>query len=123
MITVSLIRWVVRRSVIGDSISRRQDDDTRNEHQDDDVTHTGHVRMARQEGFRIEAKGSRRMRKGHLQEGEREPVRMVGGSGRPGRFGMKQTRQEDVCRMHWLTDDQAFGLQEKLSRMSREHEL
>ena len=36
---------------------------------------------------------------------------------------MKQTRQEDVCRMRRLTDDQAFGLQEKLSRMSREHEL
>lgn len=36
---------------------------------------------------------------------------------------MKQTRQEDVCRMHGFTDDQAFGLQEKLSRMSREHEL
>lgn len=79
--------------------------------------------MALQEGFRMKQSGYRRMRNGHLQEGEREPVRMVGGSGRPGRFRMRQTRQEDVCKMHWLTDDQAFGLQEKLSRMSREHEL
>ncbi len=79
--------------------------------------------MALQEGFRMKRSGLRRMRKGHLQEGEREPVRMVGGSGKPGRFRMKQTRQEDVCRMHRFTDDQAFGLQEKLSRMSREHEL
>ena len=79
--------------------------------------------MALQEGFWMKRSGSRRMRKGHLQEGECEPVRMVGGSGRPGRFRMKQTRQEDVCRMQRFTDDQAFGLQEKLSRMSREHEL
>ena len=27
--------------------------------------------------------------KGHLQEGEREPVRIVGGSGWPGHFRMK----------------------------------
>ncbi|OXL32990.1 hypothetical protein CA284_22655 [Enterobacter mori] len=55
--------------------------------------------MAQQEGFRMKQSGSRRMRKGHLQEGEREPVRMVGGSGRPGRFRMKQSRQDDVSRM------------------------
>ena len=63
------------------------------------------------------------MRKGHLQEGEREPVRKNGGSGWPGRFRMKQTHQDDVSRMRKVKDDQAFGLQEKLSRMSREHEL
>ena len=32
---------------------RRQDADTRDEHQDDDVSYTGHVRMALQEGFRM----------------------------------------------------------------------
>ena len=31
----------------------RQDADTRNEHQDDGASHTGHVRMALQEGFRM----------------------------------------------------------------------
>ena len=79
--------------------------------------------MALQEGFRMKQSGSRRMRKGHLQEGEREPVRMVGGSGRPRRFRMKLTRQDDVGRMQWFMDNHAFGHQEKLSRMSREHEL
>ncbi len=55
--------------------------------------------MALQEGFRMKQKGSRRTRKGHLQEGEREPVRMPGGSGRSGRFGKKHSHQDDVSRM------------------------
>ncbi|MGS6372276.1 hypothetical protein ACVGX7_05365 [Enterobacter hormaechei] len=76
----------------------RQDADTRNEHQDDGVSYQGHVRMTPQEGFRMKQSGSRRMRKGHLQEGEREPVSMVGGSGWPGRFRMKPTHQDDVSR-------------------------
>jgi len=40
------------------------------------------------EGFWTKQSGTRRTRKGHLQEGEREPVRMPGGSGRPGRLRM-----------------------------------
>jgi hypothetical protein len=36
---------------------------------------------------------------------------------------MKQSRQDDVSRTQRFTDDQALGLQEKLSRMSREHKL
>ncbi|ASB76375.1 hypothetical protein B7457_20175 [Enterobacter hormaechei subsp. hoffmannii] len=76
----------------------RQDADARNEHQDDGVSHQEHVRTTPQEGFRMKQSGSRRMRKGHLQEGEREPVRMVGGSGWPGRFRTKPTRQDDVSR-------------------------
>lgn len=59
--------------------------------------------------------------KGHLQEGEREPVRMFGGSGWPG------TLQDEVFTSGWceqdaiVQDEQVARLQEKLSWMSREH--
>jgi len=36
---------------------RRQEADTKNEHQDDDVFHTGHVRKALHEGFRMKQRG------------------------------------------------------------------
>ena len=36
---------------------RRQEADTRNEHQDDGVSHTGLVRMAQQEGFWMKRSG------------------------------------------------------------------
>ncbi|ARU83270.1 hypothetical protein A8A57_22040 [Lelliottia amnigena] len=50
-------------------------------------------------GFWMKRTGSRRTRKGHLQEGEREPLRMNGGSGWPGRFRMKLSYQDDMSRM------------------------
>ncbi|ATG02257.1 hypothetical protein FCH31_12020 [Lelliottia amnigena] len=65
--------------------------------------------MALQEGFRMKQKGSRRTRKGHLQEGEREPVRMPGGSGRSGRFGKKHSHQDDVSRMRGLRTTRPSG--------------
>ncbi|KAB0853193.1 hypothetical protein BTK66_07890 [Cronobacter sakazakii] len=55
----------------------------RSEHQDDGASKRTR-RRAIQGRLQDEAKGRRRSAEGHLQEGECEPVRITGGSGRPG---------------------------------------
>ena len=73
--------------------------------------------MTPQEGFRMKQSGSRRMRKGHLREGER------GWSvGQDGRTFQDETYTSGRCEQE-AKGKGMTGHQEKLSRMSREHVL
>ena len=73
----------------------RQDADTRNEHQDDVVSRRDTPGWCFTDRLLDEVKGKMQERiKGHLQEGEREPVRMFGGSGR------SRTRFTDEANPH-----------------------